>query len=233
MHLKDKLLVFVDEGFWAGDKSQAGVLRGLITENKIQIEPKGVNPFPVDNHMRFIIASNSDWIVPAALDERRVFVVDVSSKRQRDYEYFNALVHQMDSGGREAMLYDLLEHDYPNVNLREFPRTGALLDQILHSASSVEKFWFEKLQESLWVERVSTDEFYDEYIEYSQKMGLKYPSNKRQFGKELRRLCPTMKRGRPALSDGTRQYEYAFPSLDECREQFEEQVGMAINWEET
>ena len=58
VHLKDKLLVYADEAFWGGDKSMAGVLKGLITEKQIFIEPKGLNAFPVDNHMRFIIASN-------------------------------------------------------------------------------------------------------------------------------------------------------------------------------
>jgi phage/plasmid-associated DNA primase len=139
----------------------------------------------------------------------------------------------MDNGGREAMLYDLLQYDYSKVNLREFPRTEALLDQMLHSASSIEKFWFEKLQESSWTERVAIEEFYDEYLDYCQKMGLKYPSDKRQFGKELRRLCPAMKRGRPALSDGSRQYEYAFPKIDECRLQFEQHVEISINWDES
>jgi hypothetical protein len=238
-HLKDKLLVFVDEGFWAGDKSQAGVLRGLITEDKIIIEPKGVNAFDIDNHMRFIIASNNSWVVPAGLDERRMFVLDVSSKYQRDYDYFKALVGQMDNGGREAMLYDLLEYDYHSVNLREFPRTEALLDQMLRSASITHRFWFEKLMEgclmpgeTYWTGNVSTDLFYNECIEFSKKIGLKYASDKRQFGKDLKHVCPTMKKVRPVLSDGTRQHEYMFPGLDECRIRFEQRINMEVDWNE-
>ena len=69
-------------------------------------------------------------------------------------------------------------------------------------------------------------------IEYSKKIGLKYASDKRQFGKELKQLCAPMKKVRPALSDGTRQYEYAFPGLDECRIRFEERVNMEIDWNE-
>jgi hypothetical protein len=238
-HLKDKLLVFVDEGLWAGNKALEGKVKAYITEEFCLIEPKGVNSFPVKNHMRFIIASNNDWVVPAGLDERRMFVLDVNPKYQRNHGYFKKLFNQMDAGGREAMLYDLLEYDYSKVNLKEFPRTEALLDQMLRSASITHRFWFEKLMEgclmsedTLWTGHVSTDLFYDEYIEYSKKIGRKYTSDKRQFGKELKQLCTQIKKIRPALSDGTRQYEYAFPDLDECRIRFEEKVNMEIDWNE-
>ena len=41
VHLKDALLVNADEAFWAGDKKAEGVIKGLITEPMIPIEPKG------------------------------------------------------------------------------------------------------------------------------------------------------------------------------------------------
>ena len=31
-HLKDKLIVYADEAFWAGDKKAEGVLKAMITE---------------------------------------------------------------------------------------------------------------------------------------------------------------------------------------------------------
>jgi hypothetical protein len=42
----------------------------------------------------------------------------------------------------QAFLFDLLHHDISTINLREIPRTEALLDQIINSMNSVEKFWF-------------------------------------------------------------------------------------------
>ena len=144
-HLKDCLLCFVDEGVWGGDKQAAGVLKGLITESIMMIEPKGINAFPVENHINLIIASNNDWVVPAGFDERRYLVLDVSPKRKQDTEYFGAIVDQMDQGGREAMLYDLLERKI-TVNLRKVPKTAALFDQVVNSMTTVQKFWFERLR---------------------------------------------------------------------------------------
>ena len=40
-HLRWALFVFVDEGYWAGDKAAEGVLKGLVTEPTIAIEVKG------------------------------------------------------------------------------------------------------------------------------------------------------------------------------------------------
>lgn len=239
-HLKDKILIFVDEGIWAGNRSLEGKLKAYITEETFLVEPKGVNAFQVKNHMRFIIASNNDWVVPAGLDERRMFVLDVNPRHQRDYEYFNKLFHQMDNGGREAMLYDLINYDCSDVNLREFPRTEALLDQMMRSATITEKFWFERLQagclladgEDFWTARVEIDSFYESCIEFSKRIGQRYPPDKSQFGRELKRICPPVKRVRPRRSDGIRQYEYEFPSLDECRMLFEEKINLKIDWED-
>ena len=128
--MKDSLLVFCDEGFWAGDKSAEGILKSLVTEDHLVIEPKNKNPFTIKNNVRLIIASNNNWVIPAGLEERRFFVLDVSNKHMQDHGYFQPIFEQMDSGGREAMLYDLLRYDYSEINLKEIPRTAALLDQI-------------------------------------------------------------------------------------------------------
>ena len=41
-HLVDVVFLFVDEAFWAGDKAGEGVLKALVTEPTIPIEPKFV-----------------------------------------------------------------------------------------------------------------------------------------------------------------------------------------------
>lgn len=49
-HLGDALVVFADEAFWGGHKDQEGVLKALITEERLMVEPKGLNAFEVKNH---------------------------------------------------------------------------------------------------------------------------------------------------------------------------------------
>jgi hypothetical protein len=46
---------------------------------------------------------------------------------------FAAIEQQVDQGGREALLAHLLKFDLSRVNLRQIPRTAALLDQKIAS----------------------------------------------------------------------------------------------------
>ena len=110
-HLKDKLLVFADEAFWAGNKQAEGVLKGLVTEDTLSIEMKGVDVGQFPNFIRLILASNNDWVVPASSEQRRFVVVDASSARMQDSSYFGAIINQMNNGGAEALMHHLLSVD--------------------------------------------------------------------------------------------------------------------------
>ena len=74
----DSLFLFVDEAFWAGDKQGEGVLKGLITEPTLMIEPKGLDAVHGAEPAQDPDGSNADWVVPASADERRYFVLDVT-----------------------------------------------------------------------------------------------------------------------------------------------------------
>jgi phage/plasmid-associated DNA primase len=238
-HLKDALLVFCDEGIWAGDKSAEGVLKGMITEDLIMVEPKGKDPFAVKNHIRLIVASNNNWVIPAGLEERRFFVLDVDDKYMQNKDYFKALFEQMDNGGREAMLKDLLEYELMGFDLRTFPRTKALTDQILNSMNSVGKFWFDRLKdgslgtiEDGWSGKVESEALYNHYLDFAGKIGDRYKVSESQFGKEIRDLCPEVVRKRMKRDMSQEKvYHLLFPSLEECRKLLESKVKNEIDWE--
>ena len=239
-HLKNALLVFVDEGIWAGDKTAEGVLKGMITEDHIMVEPKGKDPFSVKNHIRLIVASNDSWVVPAGKEERRFFVLDISEKQMQNREYFKPIFEQMENGGIEAMLYDLLKYDISKVDLRSFPRTIALLDQIISSMSPVEKFWFDGLKDGTlgrhsdkWKLNIESKDLHSDYQEYAGKIGGRYKLTNIQFGRKIKELCPNVDRKKMTRENTkVRVYHYCFPSLMECRKIFESKINIPINWDE-
>jgi len=231
-HLKDALLVFADESFFAGDKKSEGSLKGLITEDIFMIEPKNVNAFPVQNHVNLLMASNNDWVVPAGCQERRFFVLDVSDDHIQDHEYFGAIVDQMENGGVKAMLYDLMSRDFDLNNLRHAPRTQALLEQITFSMTTVQKFWLDRLNEGLEIDTISVEEMHNEYIKFSREVGERYKLSQSQLGKELRKVCPGLER-RYRGSRYQRGYMYILPDLETCRREFQDAIGIRIpEWDE-
>jgi hypothetical protein len=141
-HLDSCCFLFCDEAFYSNDKQHEGVLKGLITEPVLMVEHKGIDAIQQTNFLKFYMATNSEWAVPATKDERRFFVSKVSNERRGDREYFNALwsdVHDPDC--QAAFLYEMLHRDITGFHTGDIPESEGLKEQRLHSLDSVGK-WF-------------------------------------------------------------------------------------------
>jgi hypothetical protein len=141
-HLASCLILHADEGFWAGDRAAEGKLKDLITGADHWLEYKGKEAFRVDNYVRLLVTGNPDWVVPAALGERRFAVTEIGTGHQEDHDYFAAIDDEMRNGGSEALLYHLLyEVDCKAVNLRKIPETAALFEQKVASMTPEQAWW--------------------------------------------------------------------------------------------
>lgn len=141
-------LLFLDEAYWPGYKNVEGQIQRMITERKLNVEPKNVDMFEVANHLHIFMAANADWVVPASLDERRYMVSNVSSHRRGDRSYFEALYGEMENGGRGAMLHDLLTLDLGDWHPRYgVPQTVALAEQKMMSLPPFDQWWLELLRD--------------------------------------------------------------------------------------
>jgi len=129
-HLEDCCLLFADEAIHPGDREAEARLKGLVTEPVLTLEAKGRDARPARNHLKIVMASNEEWIAPASWDERRYAVFDVSPKRIGDKRYFADLNAELENGGREAMLADLLAMDLGDWRPGDtIPDTTALRSQ--------------------------------------------------------------------------------------------------------
>jgi Family of unknown function (DUF5906) len=148
-HLQHCCFLFLDEAFWAGDVQAEGRLKNLVTEDTITIEPKYFTPFQVPNLLHILMSSNNDWVVPAGPHARRYAVFKVSDERMDDFVYFSALRAELDNGGVEAMLFDLLRLDLGNWHPMQIYKTAALTEQKQRSLRGLNA-WIETiLQEGL------------------------------------------------------------------------------------
>jgi hypothetical protein len=140
-HLRQCSFLFGDECYGPKDKRAEGQLKRMITENTLMIEPKGRDKVRVQNRLHTMLASNHDWVVPAAAYERRYVVGRVADTHRQDPAWFGPIYQQLKNGGYEAMLFDLLNHNLGDWHPRQIVRTAALGQQ---QEQSLEPFdaWF-------------------------------------------------------------------------------------------
>lgn len=241
-HLKDALIVFADECFFAGDKQAEATIKRIITEPTIRIEPKGKESFSVKNYMRLLIASNESWVVPAGIQERRFLVLDVKNPfldKMSKYEYFHPIIAEIENGGREAMLYDLLNHKYDPKTLLEAPKTEALLSQIEEGMGPECKFWYHRLKEGTilrehdsWHEDfVQSEKIYAQYVDFSQKLGKIYLASPELLSRKLREFCPCIIPTRGYVSVTKQARGLKCSTLKACRTAFEKSLGQTVDWD--
>ncbi|WP_445493363.1 primase-helicase family protein [Rhodopseudomonas sp. RCAM05734] len=196
-HSASCLFLHADEAVWAGDKHAEGRLKSLITSAVQMIEAKGVDPIRMPNYTHVLMTSNEYWVVPAGEDERRFCVLDVGSHCAQNNEYFRQMDEQLDTGGRERLLFELQTFDLASVNLWKIPQTKALLDQKLQSLDSINDFWFNRLHDGLlvseddsWREQVIKADFYSAYLKDSARIGIGRKRGEAEFWKRMLKLAP-------------------------------------------
>jgi hypothetical protein len=230
-HLKNAILIFADEAIWGGNRKEIGALKALITEPRLFIEAKGKDGYWIDNFKRLIVSSNENWAVHLDPDDRRFFVLDVSDARKEDLAYFNAIRQQLENGGYEALMHDLLNEDLVGFDPKIMPENFAGFDMKLESATSIDRFVHASLKEGCWdhayagpsatLTNVTIDTFYDHYKTWCEREK-QLILRKEQVGKRLRAIFPGLATKRtPREENPLRPCIYIFPSLEECRISFE------------
>jgi len=139
--LSGKIIVFADEAFWAGNKSQLGALKRLITEPTLAIERKGIDVMSEMNCVHLFMATNEEWAIPAGLDERRFFALEVNNAHKQDIDYFKALNEELQNGGTGAFLDLMLKYPIDRDLVRRVPRTRELRQQQELTLAPLLEWW--------------------------------------------------------------------------------------------
>lgn len=239
-HQKDALVVFADECFWAGDKLSESIIKGIITEPTIRVEPKGKDSFPIKNHMRLMIASNEEWVIPAGIGERRFLVIDVAENYRQDLKYFAPIYVEIKKGVHAAMLFDLLEHKYDQTALMLAPKTDALLAQIEEGMEPEAKFWFHRLKEGTilkgqdtWNEDfVASDALHVQYLDFGKALGKTFLVSPDSFMRRIKKLCPHARSTRSYVSSTKLARGIKCGPLNACRDAFAKILGQPVKWDE-
>lgn len=145
------------------------------------------------------------------------------------------------------MLWTLLHRDYKGRDFQNsLPVTEATIENLINGFTPFESWLFNVLiegrafrsydqhsssygvlQMELFEKPVETDAL---YLSYSSYAAGGYRERKEGFGIRLRKILPSVRKGRPR-TDGERSPHYYFPSLEQARKEFEDHFGVTIDWE--
>jgi len=259
-HLQDVIFLFADEAIKPYDRQAESRLKAFITEPLLAFEGKGRDAIIGTNYLHIMMASNESWVIPAGMDERRFLVSHANTSWQRRFDKWEALHNQLEAkkgSGYRRFLFDLLKGELPpKWHPRDLPSTDALLDQKIRSMSPLRQFFFNALTEKNlpfeytrgpWEEervRVFQEDFRQVFHAWCRdnriNPGAMGRGNTRFLMQELRQIFPSCRielrdpvKDRPDIvpskSDGRAQ-AIEIPSLAECREEFERQLGGSLNW---
>lgn len=252
MHLQDCCVLFADEAFYAGDKKNESSLKALITEPTLTIEGKGLQVVSSPNNLHILMASNSDWVVPVSMEDRRFFVLDVSSAKRNNSTYFAAILNQLSDGGSGAFLDMLMKRDISKFDVTRIPQTEALRQQKIHSLSPVAQWWYQKLidgriflHNDKWERTVSFDQLKQDFFEFVQTMRIHAPITLQGFmytlmkifgGPNSVRKYQTTKSIEVMTTTGLkiipRPYMIDIPDLVNCRELWDRYIGCTTEWQD-
>ena len=234
-HLRDCCLLFADEVDWDSRRSSAQ-LKGMVTEESLFIEPKGVDATNQPNYLHIIIASNNDWVIPAAPGERRFAVFGVPSHRKKDQAYWEALQAEADGGGLAAMLHDLLSMDLTGWHPRwNIPQTAELSEQKLAGLSGADAIVREMLMGGLapGVERPAHDAERVVMVRPLIRWAIENrivstdPGEKR-MGEAIKKMG--VERRRLTIPGQGQRWAWPLPPLAEARAKWADNLGVSVAW---
>lgn len=143
-HLATASFCFIDEPPFAGNRGMADILKGLITEPTLKIEPKFQDSQEMDNMLKMMAATNHDWAMQVEFSDRRFCAISAPKALRRLPKRYWTRFHEncMTKSGKAAILHYLLNRDVSTFDAeRDRPFTEAYMDQKINSLANDTLWW--------------------------------------------------------------------------------------------
>lgn len=234
--LERAYIVFMDEALFAGDRKASDSLKSLVTEPVIHINEKYQPARQTSSVHRFFAATNADHFKNTERDDRRDFALRVSEVHKGDREYWKALYHEIDNGGTEAMVHDLLAMDLSEFDVRVKPDTKELLEQKLKSLGAIPRWWHEALcngelsEDGNWSEFISTEDVINGVMDMAGGKIYRKPAAI-EVVQAFAKLCPSATKGQRKDGLNSRKRGLCLPPLEQARTEFDQYIGGAVKWD--
>jgi hypothetical protein len=144
-HTERAILINMNEAEGSPNRKTRDAIKHAITEPTKGVEHKGAKRYHVRNYTRYILSTNNKDAVHLGKTDRRHLIVQPNESHMGDLEYFRAVYEELESGGIESLMHDLLLYDLDasGIDLRTIPDTHARQIMRAASLSDVSLFWRE------------------------------------------------------------------------------------------
>lgn len=177
--IQGKRLIVVNEMSSTRDefKSNFDKIKSYITDPTISIEPKGVNPYQVDNISNYVLFTNHRDAIIVEERDRRYAIFEMSDAHINDWDYFKSIREQcFNQEVADAFYTYLLDLGDDKVSLNRIPNTSLRNEMINLSKPTPLKFLDYALgdgKEAVWDSETQLPAltFYNKYVEWCRENG--------------------------------------------------------------
>jgi phage/plasmid-associated DNA primase len=145
-------------------------LKNLITENRQQIERKGLDPITIDDFCNFIMLSNNYYPVKVEGMDRRYCIFDCSDRYVNNEKYFISLKESLNQNAANAFHHFLKSVDVSNLS--DIPVTKIKEELIKRSIPSTLLF-FKKICKKYDNKYLKSSEIWNKYCNYCNENYIK------------------------------------------------------------
>ena len=206
--IQNKRLVVINEMSSTKDefRSNFDKLKSFITDPYISIEPKGINPYQIDNISDFILFSNHEDSLPVEQGDRRYAVFLMDGKYANDEKYFTELRKECFNQDVANAFYTYLL-DFNAVSLNTPPHTEIRKQLINNSKANPLKFIDEVIEYKIFDDEtdIKGKLLYQKYREWCSDNGERTTFSNTKFGTIISKIM-----NRKRKSDGI---YYVLPEL--------------------
>lgn len=236
-HLGICVFLLAEEAYNVNKREEEGIMKNLITEESIAIEPKFRGLKMHKNCLHIVMTTNANWVIPATSDEIRFFITETNNCYAMNEcpndvreKYFTELKKEIDNGGKEAMLYALKNLKLGNFHPRfGIPQTVELRRQVALTLPRVKYAFAQILEDGILPGEIIKDKYVvgaKTLLDYIHNLE---PHNSTISMKSLKLLCEELGL-KPYRTPTSRGFE--FLELDAMRELWDAKVT-TMEWDDT
>jgi len=166
-----------------------GKIKGLITDNSLTINQKGIPQYKIKSYHRFITTTNKEEPINSSKGDRRNLIIRSSDEKKGDYQYFEKIYNYLEDIDVIRTCYDYFK-SIPGMN--QFKDIPIPITEYQTNLKELSKTPIEQWLESFTREHINEkciellgSEIYELFKSWCNINGIKYDIDSRKLGVRL------------------------------------------------